>query len=345
MANNAYSLLTTGQAILTDKYANPEMRHKDWSITRAMLKNSQIMLPDVAALQTSESRTVEAYAFTKPASDAVTTRHATGAATASAFSDTQKITMSWATKGQLFKTSLKMADRNFMSEASMLANRMEAAWIHLLDTIETANAAYLAANKSQVQGASDGELGAWNSTDYIWEVGLENKDWFFQYVQSMMAVNNYTEMDFIADPVLYAIAQQLAAQGSGNSTNTSFQLSGLPVSLSTSLTAVSAYKGYGYVIPSGSVGMVTWIPRLNRESKVTRLQTYTNMPDPFGYGITGALQIYEAKADNSSLGAEKQDENVYYELTVDIANVKAPLSVSNETTIFEAALLNAESGQ
>lgn len=342
MANNATSLLTTAQAMLADKYAVPEMRHKDYAITRIMLKNRDVMVPDYMSLQTSDQRSVEAYAFTKPSSDAVTTRHATGAATASAFGDTQSVSLSWATKGQLFKASLKMADRNFMTAAAMLSNRMEAAWIHLLDTIEGVNATYLGTNKSQVQAASDSELGTWDSANYIWQVANKNKDWYFQYIQSMMAINNYSGMmDFIADPVAFAISQQLAAQGAANDTNTQFTIGDLNISQSTSLSPVSGYLGYGYVIPSGTLGLLTWIPRQNRENTTTRLQTYTNMMDPFGLGIQGALHIYEAKADNSSAGGEKQDENIYYELTVDIAQVKAPLSTSNETTIFEAGLLDA----
>ena len=340
MANNAYSLLTTAQAKLTTKFADPEMRHKDYAITRILLQNAAIMVPDLDTLKTSDQRTVEAYAFTKPASDAVTTRHATGAATASAFGDTQKITPSWVTRGQLFKASLKMADRNFMAAADMLANRMEAAWIHLLDVIEALNAAYLSTNKSQVQAAVDGELGAWDGTNFAWQVNNDNKAWFFQYVQSMMAINNYGGMmDFIADPVAFALSQQLAAQGSANSTNTQFTIGDLKVAQSTALAPVSGYQGYGYIIPEGTVGLLTWIPPENRANKVTRLQTYTNMMDPFGLGIQGALHIYEAKADNSNNGGELQDENIYYELTVDLAGVKAPLSVSNETTIFQTALL------
>lgn len=342
MANNALSLLTTAQAMLTNKFAAPEMRHKDYAITRILLRNSDVMVPNVTQLKTSDQRAVEAYAFVKPASDPVTTRHATGAATASAFGDTQKVALTWATKGQLFKASLKMADRNFMTAASMLANRMEAAWIHLLDTIEATNAAYLSTNKSQVQAAADGELGSWNAASYAWEVNQANKNWFFQYVQSMMAVNNYAGiMDFIADPVAFALSQQLAAQGSANSTNTSFTIGDLAVSQSTSLAPISGYQGYGYILPQNTVGLLTWIPPENREGKTTRLQTYTSMNDPFGLGIQGALHIYETKADNSAAGGELQDENIEYELTVDIAGVKAPLSVTNETTIFQAALLNA----
>lgn len=338
MANNAYSLLVTAQAKLAAKFAAPEMRHKDYAITRIMLANANVMLPTLAELKTSDQRPVEAYAFTKPASDAVTTR--AGSHSAAAFGDTQKVTPSFVTRGQLFKASLKMADRNFMNAVDMLANRMEAAWIHLLDTIEAANAAYLAANKSQVQDATSGELGAWNGTDFVWEVDNANKAWYFQYIQSMMAVNNYGGMmDFLADPVSFAISQQLAAQGAANSTNTQFTIGDLNVAQSTSLAPVSGYTGYGYIIPQGTIGLLTWVPRANRENREMKAETFTTMNDPFGLGLTGAIHITEVSADNSAAGGEVQDVNIQYELTIDFAGVKAPLSVSNESTIFEAALL------
>ena len=340
MANNALSLLTTAQALLAAKFAAPEMRHKDYSILRILLGNSQVMLPTVEQLKTSDQRAVEAYAFIKQTSDPITARNATGAGTATAFGDTQKVALSWVTRGQKFKSSLKMADRNFMAATQMLSNAMESKWIHLLDTLEAYAAAYLAANKSQVQAATDGELGAWDSTNYVWGVNNSNKQWFFQYIQSMMAINNYSGMmDFIADPVTFAISRQLAAQGNANSTNTQFTIADLNIAQSTSLTPVSGYLGYGYLIPRGTVGMLTWIPRENRENTTTRLQTYTTMNDPFGLGITAALHFYEVKADNSALGGETQDENIEYELTVDVANVMAPLSVTNETTVYQAALL------
>lgn len=343
MANNALSLLTTAQALLTNKFAAPEMRHKDYAITRIMLGNSDVMVPDLMSLKTSDQRAVEAYAFIKPTSDPITARNAAGAGTASAFGDTQKVALTWATKGQLFKASLKMADRNFMSAAQMLANRMEAAWIHTLDTIEATAAAFLAANKTQVQAAGDGELGTWDAANYVWGVSNANKAWFFQYVQAMLGINNHAGMvDFIADPVAFAISQQLAAQGAANSTNTQFTIGDLNIAQSTSLAPVAGYQGYGYAIPQGTVGLLTWTPRVNRENTVTRLQTYTTMQDPFGLGITGALHYYETKADNSAAGGEGQDENVEYELTVDISTVKAPLSVANETTIFQSALLTAQ---
>lgn len=340
MANNASSLLTTAQALLSSKFASPEMRHKDYSILRILLGNSDVMIPEVDQLKTSDQRAVEAYAFIKQTSDPITARNATGAGTASAFGDTQKVSLTWVTRGQKFKSSLKTSDRNFMSSAQMLANNMEGAWIHLFDTLEAYGAAFLAANKTQVQAASDGELGAWDSTNYFWGVNNANKQWFFQYIQSMMAVNNYSGMlDFIADPVAFALSQQLAAQGAGNSTNTQFTIGDLKISQSTSLETIQGYQGYGYLLPKGAVGMLTWVPRENRQNTSTRLQTYTTMQDPFGYGVTAALHFYETKADNSAAGGETQDENTEYELTVDVANVLAPLSVTNETVIYGAALL------
>lgn len=340
MADYALSLLTTAQAMLSDRMSKPEMRHKEYSITKVMLKNLPALLPEYEMLKTSDSRAVEAYAFTKTATNAVTAR--AHAHTAAAFGDTQRVQLSFSTYGQLFKTSLKLADRNFMTAATMLSNRMEAAWIHLLDTIEAANATYLNTNKSQVQAASDGSLGVWDAGTSTWQVDSVDQNWYFQYLMAMMKVNNYSDMvDIINDPVAFAVAQQLANQGTSNATNTSFQFAGANLHLSTSLGADATYKGYSYLIPDGTVALLPWIPKQNREGITTRLQTYTNMNDPFGLGLNAALHVYETKGSTYDNNGEVQDEVYEYELSLDVASVKAPLSVATETTIFKAGLLPA----
>ena len=341
MANYALSLLTTAQAMLTDRMSKPEMRHKEYSITKVFLANGPALLPDYESLKTSDSRAVEAYCMTKSATDTVNTRNHVHAA--DAFGDTQRVQLSFTTFGQLFKTSLKMADRNYMTAAQMLSNRMETAWIHLLDEIEAAGATALNTQKSQVQAAGDGALGTWDGAAFTWQVADTDQNWYLQYLMAMMKVNNYTDMmDVINDPVAFAILQQLANQGSANSTNTSFQFAGADVHLSTALAPDASYKAYSYLIPKGTACILPWIPRENRETVTTRLQTYTNMMDPFGLGIQGALHIYETKDSTYAAlnGGEVQDEIYEYELSVDLASVNAPLSVANESTIFKGALLS-----
>jgi len=338
MANYANSLLVTAQALLSQRMAAPEMRHKDYNLTGLLKNNAPALLPDLESLKTSDQRPVEAYCFTKSASDAVSARASSH--TAAAFGDTQKVTLSFTTYGQLFKASLKMADRNFMAAAAMLSNRIESAWIQLLDDIETAQATYLNTNKTHVQAASDGTLGTWDGVNYEWTIALADQNWYYQYMLAMMKINNYGGMlDIVCDPVSFAIAQQLANQGGSNATNTQFQFAGANLLLSTDLAPNASYKGYNYALTPGTVAILPWIPPENRIGKETRLQTYSQMADPFGLGLTAALHIYETKADTSATVGETQDEVVEYELTVDIASVKAPLSTSNETVIHKIGLL------
>jgi hypothetical protein len=93
------------------------------------------------------------------------------------------------------------------------------------------------------------------------------------------------------------------------------------------------------VIPDGTVALLPWIPKQNREGIVTRLQTYSNMNDPFGIGLTAAVHIYETKASTYGNNGEVQDEVYEYELSIDVANVKAPLSTASATTIFKGGLI------
>jgi hypothetical protein len=338
MANYANSLLVTAQGLLADKFSKPEMRHKQYSITEVMMKNTPVILPEIEMLKTSDQRAVEAYAFTKRATDSAAARLHNH--TASGFGDTQKVALSYSTYAQKFKASLKMADRNFMTAAQMLANAMESAFINLMDSIEAANATYLNTNKTQVQAAADGELGTNDAVNHIWQIPQSSKDWMFQYLGQMLNINDYGDMkDVICDPVAFAIAQQLANQGGSNATNKGFQFNDMNLVNSTALTALAGFVGYVYAIPEGTVGALPWIPRVNRENVVTRLQTYTNMNDPFGLGLNVALHYYETADTTAATVGEVQDEIIQYEISIDWATVKAPLSTANETTIFKAGLL------
>lgn len=344
MADYATSVLVTAQALLNAKYAAPEMRHKDYSIIRTLLKGKDAFDTDVNVMKTSDGRAIEAYYLKKRATDAATARAA--AHTAASNGDSGAVALTWYTKAQKFKTSLKMSENNMFKDAQFLANLLESAWINLLDIIEALQATYLDTNKTQVNGCSAGEFGEFrndgSTIDHIFEVKQANKNWLFMYLQGMMANNNYNGMiECINDPVGFAIGKQIAMQGNSNAVNTSFQFSNLIMGQSSSLTPLEGYMANGYLIPEGVAGLITHVPALNAKGTETKLQTYSKMTDPFGLGLTAAMHSYPTAADTNGTGGATQDEVTQYELSIDYANVLAPLSVSTETPIYQFGLLSA----
>jgi len=336
MANYADSLLVTAQSMLNDDMAKPEYRHKDYSIIRVLTGNAPVLLPELDSIYKSDSMTVESYCLALSASDAITARAHDHAA--SAFGDSQKVTLSFAIRGQEFKSSLKAADRNYIGEAQMLKGRIMGAFIHLFDTIEALAATSLNTNKSQVNDATDGERGTWDDSNYVWEIDNANQDFVFQYISSMMRENNYTNLDFIADPTLYALAMQKANQGGSNAVNLGWQFAGLNMFESPSITPGDEQIGLGYAIPKGTSALVHRIPSLNKVGKDTKDYTYTSMMDPFGLGIECAVHVREVGTDTSGSVGETQDVVFEYELTLDFAFVNAPLTTSNAATVFKHAL-------
>lgn len=338
MANYSDSLLVTAQSMVSDSMQKPEFRNKLWSVEEVFKKGAPFLLPDIDSIKTSDSRTVETYAGSKTTASVGSARSYDHSA--SAYGDSQKLTLNFTTYSRTFKSSLKMGDRNFLSAAQMLQNEIISAFIDLHDEIEADNVTYLNANKTQVNNANDGQLGSWDDSNYLWQVEKSKEDYYFQYLMQMMKSNKYRGViDVINDPAMMALAMQKAAQGATNAENLGFQFAGLNQYESIDLTPEAGQVGLSYLIPTGTVGMVDWIPRLNRQNVQTKDYTYTTIADPFGSGIQFALHIREEGADTSGSVGETQDVVIEYEVSTDIARVKAPLSTSNASTIYKAALL------
>lgn len=339
MANYSDSVLLASQQILGDMASKPEFRHKDYAITRLMLAGASGFQFDLSEKK-SDSRPLTASWVKKRSSDAVTARSHNH--TAASNGDSGALSLSFVTKGEKFSHSLKQAENNVLADAQMLAGKLQSAWINLFDTIETAMYTYLNANRTQVNNAaSGGRLGTWDNANFVWDILNDEKSekFFFQYFTQMIRSNKHAGMiDVVCDPIMFAIAQQYAQQGSGNNTNTGFQFSDINFAQSLDIPAAAGYDGQIFGIVPQTVGLTTCVAPKNAADTKTRLQTYTTMQDPFGLGITANLHIYEAMADTSLTGGTTQDETTQFELTVDYATMKAPLSVANESTIFKAGL-------
>ena len=109
------------------------------------------------------------------------------------------------------------------------------------------------------------------------------------------------------------------------------------------LTLDSGFIGEGYIFPVGGIGIVPWIPRMNREgfgSSDSVGGFYTSIPDPLGSGLTFAVHEYFGGADNQNAAGETQDINVNVEISVDLAPLVAPMSTSNAAPVYKFGILS-----
>ncbi len=340
------SLRVHAQAILAEKFQKPEFKHEPYQLIQLMKERgmSAFTGAQLDQIYLSDSMTVDTFAFAKRAANTASARAYNH--TLAAFGDAQQVTLSFGIISYLYGVSLKLGGRNIFDKAMMLAKDLEAQAIAGNNVLEAAIASYITTYPTQVNVA-DGyysKFGAWSSSDYTWVIPAAAINWVFDYIREIMSINDYdVPLDIICDNPGWAIKNQLYQQGQGNSTNTGWQFENMNIVKSRRVTD-SDYQATFYVMPQGSVGMLTRIPTENREGIKTRLYTYSNMPDPLGTGLTWATHDYESGTDSNTAGAETQDVTFQYENSIDRAFLKAPISDgATYTPIFKFGIASTGS--
>jgi len=335
------SLLANAQAILAKRFEKPEFRTERYNLIRGMLQGGQNMFlqTTIDQLMTSDSRTVDTFVLSKRSVSAGSARAHNH--TLAAFGDSQKVTLSFSIVSGTYGISLKMGGRNIYERSELLAGDLLSASIAINNTIEAAIATYLSTYKTQHNSAASSytRFGEWDSSNYCWIVPQDKEDYFFQYISSIMAINDYdVPLTVVADPSAAALAGKLEKQGAGNATNLGWQFENQQIIYSRRVVD-SSYDATCYVFPTGGVGMVNRIPKENREGVDTRLYTFSNMNDPLGTPLSMAVHEYESGASTYSTGGETQDVTTQLENSTDYALVKAPISDgSTYTPIFKFVL-------
>ncbi len=342
MAGFQNSLLLAAQAKLDKRFELPEFRHKPYNLIKMLLeRGNNLLTPQTyEAYKVSDQRVVYGYVFANRAVIVGSAR--SGSHTLNALGETQQVAISNTTISGAYGTTLKTGDRNLFAMEETLSKDLESASIAIDNALESAIAAYLAANKTQINAANSaayGRFGAWDETSYVWTVPADVEKWFFQYLKRVMVINNFSgPLDLICDPVAMAIAKQYLTQGSGNETNTGWQFEGINLVESLDI-ADTNYQATVYAIPSGTVGLVNRIPSINKKGFSGKETTYSSMTDPLGTGLDMAVHYYESAYDGSGAGSETQDLKFEYENSTDYGLVKAPISGSaNYSTIYKFAL-------
>lgn len=220
----------------------------------------------------------------------------------------------------------------------MQADQIMSAVIALHEEIESGQTTWLNTNKSQVVKSVTPRSCGWDNTNFKALITATDYSRWMQRIKGFMREQKYNgNYQAIVDEALYQEGEYLVQQGQGNSTNLGWQAMGLKGDVSQNITVASGSTGSGFIFPAGTVGIIPWIPQLNRKNFGDASQIggfYTTLKDPFGSGLVFAVhERYEA-ADNQNTSGETQDVNVYVEISVDLAPIKAPMSTANESPIF-----------
>lgn len=344
MAYYTPSNLATAQALLIQAFETSEMKFRDPRVYKLFLQNSSIMLPNYDQLRTREDRTLTAY-YKKRSSRSLgtgRTHNHTGNR-----GDSGSLTPSWTTYKDVFSHSLKQGNNNMFTLDQMMLHDLQNSLINHIEGHEAVAAAYLFAQRSEVNTAVvDGNF---NTVTDTFEIPVDGTTTFGAYnnraaqiTKIVMEINkwagNYT---VVCDSVSFAKFQAQAAQGATNATNLSFNFSGVEFIHSVDLYAMAAglsyTDGYWIAVPSGTIACLPHIPKENRLGIETKIQSYGSIINPID-GQSYAIHEYPTAGDYSGTGGYTQDEVTQVETSIDLAFEHAPVPAGLESPIQAFAI-------
>lgn len=331
---------------LNEAMQMPEFRKSPSPTLETFLKNTGFLVPAsemerTLGLKQSDQDTVAIKIINK---QSITTGSARAYDHSGSKNDSTSTNATFTTYTADFRYSIKESDRTIWELAEIQSKQILSAMIALHESIESGLVTWMNTNRSQVVESLTPRSGTWDASNYIFQINGNDESRWMQRSKGFMREQKYKGIyDTIVDEYLFQEAEHLVQQGQGNSTNTSYQATGLNGMVSQDITVGAAYVGQGFMFPQGTVGILPWIPKLNRQGfgdAGSNGGYYTNISDPFGTGLNFAVHELYTGADNQSTSGERQDVNVDVEISVDLAPVKALMSTANASPIFSYGVLS-----
>lgn len=348
MANFTPSNLVAAQTKLIESFTKPEMREKVLPALALGLKNKNILVKDAEELRKREDRAVSGYAMVRQVRTPGSQRTATHTG---ARGDSMALPFTWNTYSDTFSVSLKQMDNNIFSFNEAMAQGLKNCILNIHSAIETDSITHLITNKNQIVKTTTpvGSRVTWNAANFVHEIAAGDSKQFTQLAKAVMRSNYYngTTFDAIFDNQNYVNGEFWASQGSSNAQNTMFQFTGMETTPSVELADANYPNGVALVLTPGSYGLLPWIPKQNREGYGdynSYLGGYGSIIDPitnpggiYSGGLVFAIHGYALRADTSSENGVAQDNEMEFEVSVDVAQALTPLSTANETVVYEFA--------
>jgi hypothetical protein len=324
MAEYASTVLQNAIAVMTDPANEKEFRQEEYGALEAHLAHADMMSPDIAKVKQSSAQSDYMDYFKR---DSQTVGAARTHSVTGAYGDTGSLALSFTTYSREFSISVNQADLNRYRDAQIYARQLKNTMIDLYEAIEDDAVSNLDTNRNTVAGNRSG-LSTWHGVpSYTAHITNGNKANYYNYIKTDLRNDKYTGvLQEVHTGNMNAFINEYWAQGAGNDTNTAFQFPGFEFHTSNSITNGSDFFGTSYVVESGGIAAIPWIPLINRRGKVQGEYEWFSVPDPFGK--LGNLAVFAKKtaADTSGSGGTTQDAVTIFEISVDVAMVCTPLS-------------------
>lgn len=329
MANYALSILKNAQVKISTAFQNGEFRFISPETHQLFQSNSANVIPNYAELMTRQDRAIEANYNLR------TARATTGVALShnhtGTVGDSAVIVPTFVPYNDKFAVTLKGSDNKILTQDEIILNEFQNAFINVMQGLESAAQSKAFASRSTVNTVTtDGSFDAVDDVFKISEATLGEQA--VSVTEMVMRLNGWGAFTIIADPVAYRKFKSQRNQGSGNSTNTSFQFDNLNVILANDFASLfggltaSYTKGAWIAVPTGTVASLPWITPQHRNGvDVPGVATYGSIINPID-GISLGVHSYQTRADGTSLGGSVQDVITEFQLGLFMAHEVAPIS-------------------
>lgn len=337
MANLESTEIRKAIAKAEGSFASAEMREGSNAAAKLLFKNEASAFQNLKALKESVVQPTEAILQKK----SLITGSATKLANHSgSVGDSFTTAIGWTQKSYKFKVSYKLAENNLFGYQEQLNQRLAEAMMSARADINAYAIAQLAAQKTQVAAA--GSLLTWDGTNFKYTnaTGDANVAKASSRIKATARKNKYgSSLDIIGGQQLVSDMIHYAAQGAANSTNYGYQFAGLSLAEEENLDeATLGANGFGYVIPSGMVGMTSWNEAINRSGRGDVNDNeglFGTVADPVIAGLTYDVHVKRGLADTAITGKTfYQDPVDEYEITAFYSFSHAMISTADETPIF-----------
>jgi hypothetical protein len=346
MADFATADLIKYQAKITAQFQAGELRVRIPEVFNSLRKNTELMIPSHNEIKYAAKRDTGEVNFFNRTSRSLGTSGEISNHTG-VVGDSSVLVPAWTPYDDKFRYSIKQANSSIYNLEDMLTNEMINLNNNFSEGLETVAADFIHANRSGVN-ISTAE-GAFNGTNDVFEIteafgNLTDTGYrTAQIMKANMKINKWSgNLTIYADTIGFNKMQALAANGAGNSINSSFQFMGITwihaVELDTKAAALLYTKGYFIVEPENTTCVLDWMPEQNRTGFVGPNSRYGTIIHP-ATGLSLATHEYTSRADLAAGAGENQDVKVEVQAFTYLSLNTAPLTTADETALYAFALI------
>ena len=343
MPNYSESLLNAIQIAATNTFNAPEFRNTPATATQAVMEATvqDMYVDNLQALKESEKQPTSTYFKQRTRQTVTNTRVANHTGNSST---SVEVPLTYQTYARTYSLSAKQLDGNVYSLAEAMQSEMSQAFLDLHEEINAATLSFLDAQKtSEAQRPNYGRT-TFNAVSGTYEIAAANAPQA-HFITSQIFNQEYYRggLIMISDSTRMIDDSLYIEQGPENGTNLRWQYGNSTIFVDPDAEDLANYQnGTYFAYPRGTVGMLEWIPSINRRGHGAQNSPsgiFTTVTDPI-LGLTYAMHAYEDQADRTAFNGEAQDVQMEFEISVDLSWQRSYESAVGASPIKKVGILS-----